>query len=413
MGSFDGSRPGRPRQAEAGLEWDSREFPPEAAQEAAGDHHVKTGIFVSRWAAALWLVAFVIVPTVKAQPPSPTRKTDAAEIARLRQETSAGVARLEQWRVPASGLYAQPTGWWNAANIVTTLVNYARVTGDRSVLAAVDATFERANAANKTNNFLNEYNDDEGWWALAWIDAYDLTRKPKYLAMAKTIFADMAAQWEEPTCGGGIWWSKKDQYKNAIANELFLAVAASLANRDTDRAARARALDWAHREWTWLEHSGMINAQNLFNDGLKSKNPKACTNNGQNTWTYNQGVILGGLVELARADKNPALLQQADAIASAAIAHLVTPEGVLTEQTVHGGDAPQFKGIFVRNLMLLHKAAPQSRYKAFLLTNAQSIVAHAAPDHAYGGNWEAVVDSADATRQSSALDALVAALAMR
>ena len=38
----------------------------------------------------------------------------------------------------------------------------------------------------------------------------------------------------------------------------------------------------------------MLNSQWLFNDGLTS----ACVNNNSTTWTYNQGVILGGLVNL-------------------------------------------------------------------------------------------------------------------
>jgi predicted alpha-1,6-mannanase (GH76 family) len=114
----------------------------------------------------------------------------------------------------------------------------------------------------------------------------------------------MAGQWDTTTCGGGIWWSKTNggTYKNAIANELFLSVAASLANRVADPAQKAQYLAWAHQEWQWFQATGMINPQHLVNDGLTSTNPKACTNNGQATWSYNQGVILGGLVELSKAD---------------------------------------------------------------------------------------------------------------
>ena len=52
--------------------------------------------------------------------------------------------------------------------------------------------------------------------------------------MAVTIFNDMTGGWDE-TCRGGLYWQKNHEdsngispYKNAIANELFLAVAAGL-----------------------------------------------------------------------------------------------------------------------------------------------------------------------------------------
>jgi predicted alpha-1,6-mannanase (GH76 family) len=43
----------------------------------------------------------------------------------------------------------------------------------------------------------------------------------------------------------------------------------------------------------------MINGDGLINDGLNAQGE----NNGQATWTYNQGVILGGLVALVKGDR--------------------------------------------------------------------------------------------------------------
>ena len=143
--------------------------------------------------------------------------------------------------------------------------------------------------------------------------------------MASSIFIDMSGGWDS-TCGGGIWWSKDKTYKNAIANELFLSVAAHLANRVAP-TERGSYLAWANREWTWFQQCGMINSQNLINDGLDLS---TCKNNGQNTWTYNQGVILGGLVELDRAQRSPQLLSTAHTIADAAITHLSDSNGVIT-----------------------------------------------------------------------------------
>src|ERR1700733_10982070 len=155
------------------------------------------------------------------------------------RRTAAAVATLQTWYEPSTGLY-RTTGWWNSANAITVLVDYARVSKSTEYNAILANTFT---AAQKTGpGFLNKYYDGEGWWALAGIDAYDLTRNKGYLAMAESIFADMAASWDD-TCGGGIWWSKDKNYKNAIANELFLSVAAHLANR-TSGAKRREYQEW-------------------------------------------------------------------------------------------------------------------------------------------------------------------------
>jgi len=323
---------------------------------------------------------------------------------------SHAVDTLQGWYTPATGLY-QTTGWWNAANAITALTDFSRIKKSKQYEPILEHTFTEAQKTGK--NFLNDYYDDEGWWALAWIDAYDLTGRKQYLAMAETIFADMAASWDS-TCGGGIWWSKERKYKNAIANELFLSVAAHLANRD--KSQRAFYQVWAEREWSWFAQSGMINSSNLINDGLTINAGKnggaACTNNGQNTWSYNQGVVLGGLTELAKRNHDPALLQSASKIASAAIKDLSDSRGVMhdTCEPKCGADGVQFKGIFVRNLAALQKAAPQKSYVSFVDTNADSIWSFAqGPNYQIGQVWSGPFDEGNAASQSSALDALVAA----
>ena len=216
------------------------------------------------------------------------------------QESGDAVRTLQTWYDPSTGLY-KTTGWWNSANAITVLVDYARVSKSTEYNSIVANTFtaaqrtidpEKTAEAPKTRaGFLNKYLDDEGWWALAWIDAYDLTHNKVYLTMGESIFADMAGTWDD-TCGGGIWWSKDRKYKNAIANELFLSVAAHLANR-TSGAKRKDYLAWGNREWKWFDATGMINAKGLINDGLKivsaGGGPASCTNNGQTTWTVQSG----------------------------------------------------------------------------------------------------------------------------
>lgn len=330
-----------------------------------------------------------------------------------------GIERMQEWYVPERGLYKTPTGWWNSANSITVLVDYERTTDDKKYLATIANTFARANQANGSKDFITDSNDDAGWWALAWIDAYDLTKKPEYLKAAEIIFADLTTQWDSTTCGGGIWWSKnrpRESYKNAVTNELFLAIGASLANREEDTVRKARYLDWAKKEWAWFKSSGMINGQHLINDGLNATNPKACINNGQTTWTYNQGVVLGGLVELQKATGDASLLVAADAVAHATMTLLVTKNGVLREPKMEGPDQPQFKGIFIRNLVRLERAEPRAEFREFVRRNVRSILTNDSaecPKCEFGVLWEGPFDSADATRQTSALDAFIGAMQMK
>lgn len=319
-----------------------------------------------------------------------------------------GIDALQAWYNQATGLY-ETTGWWNSANAITVLTDYARVSKSRQYDTVLSHTFE---TAQKTNaGFLNNFYDDEGWWALAWIDAYDLTGERRYLTMAESIFADMAGGWDS-TCGGGIWWSKDRGYKNAIANELFLSVSAHMANRDPRRSAEFLA--WADKEWTWFAQSGMINSDGLVNDGLGTKSghtdAQSCSNNGQTTWSYNQGVVLGGLSELGKLDADPALRESAERIATAALRHLVDGDGVMHDpcEPKCGADGVQFKGIFVRNLRLLDASDPQAKYESFIKTNADAIWMRAqGPGHQFGQVWSGPFDAGNAGSQSSALDAIV------
>ncbi len=321
------------------------------------------------------------------------------------QEAFHAINTLQAWYNPATGLY-QTTGYWNAANSLTVLANYSRLDGTDAFFPIFANTL--AVTPRSYPGFLDGYYDDEGWWALAWIDVYDLTHQPQYLAAATHLFSDMTTAWDN-TCGGGIWWNSDRQYKNAIANELFLSVAGQLAARATNGTDRATYLSWAEREWAWFQGSGMINNQNLINDGLVTS---TCKNNGQKTWSYNQGVILGGLTQLNALTHDASLLSTADTIANAAIANLTTGNGILTDtcEPNCGNDGVEFKGVFLRNLMALQAVEHNPAYTAFIRTNADSVWNHArGPNYQLGQAWTGPFDAGNAGSQNSALDAILAA----
>jgi predicted alpha-1,6-mannanase (GH76 family) len=349
------------------------------------------------------LFGLLLLPVAgRAQTTSP----DATRAAEFLADSAAGLKTLQTWYVEETGLW-KTTGWWNGANALTMLADYAKLSDSPDLRAVFANTFER-NYNGKNPNFLNPYYDDEGWWALGWAGAYEVTHEARYLAMSETIFNDMTGGWTDDYCGGGIWWKKGQVYKNAIANELFLATAAKLGNLTQDAQNRAKYLEWAQREWKWFSASGMINSQNLVNDGLD----QTCHNDHKTTWSYNQGVILGGLSELSKLSGDAKLLDVAQSIAESAIARLTDQDGMFhdpCEPARCGNDAPTFKGVFARNLAILYGAGPAPGFRFFLRTNAEGIWKNRDSENRFGVVWSGPSELKTAATQVSALDALVAA----
>jgi hypothetical protein len=60
--------------------------------------------------------------------------------------------------------------------------------GSRDYLGDLRGTYL---AHHRSDRFLNRFYDGEAWWALAWINAYDVTLDQRYLDQAQAIFADM------------------------------------------------------------------------------------------------------------------------------------------------------------------------------------------------------------------------------
>ena len=144
----------------------------------------------------------------------------------------ASLERSLTWRTDSTGIW-ETAGWWNSANLLTAVIRYAEVTKNKKeIVPVIEDVYNKAKhypIADSTgtvvrycDNFINDYYDDEGWWALAWINAFRLTNDKKYLNMAETIFEDMTTGWSDDTCGGGSFWKKNPlEYKNSIANNLL------------------------------------------------------------------------------------------------------------------------------------------------------------------------------------------------
>lgn len=152
--------------------------------------------------------------------------TASAQTAISRAETA--LDTLNGWYNQKSGIW-DTCGWWNGANCMTVLADLARFDKSEFVqstaLEVFNNTFHVAPSASNPHPYkppqasqpsssssssaasstsptpspsatdtssgdvwVNGSYDDDSWWALAWIAAYDLTKKEEYLKIAIGIW---------------------------------------------------------------------------------------------------------------------------------------------------------------------------------------------------------------------------------
>jgi hypothetical protein len=196
-----------------------------------------------------------------------------------------------------------------------------------------------------------------------------------------------------------VYWSTARTYKNAISNSLYIQLDAALSRRipgDTVYRQRAQA------GWAWFQSTGMLNSSNLVNDGISMS---TCRNNGDVTWTYNQGALMNALVQLNKVTAR----RIGDAMVNSSY---LSPGGILrepNESATCSGDGASFKGAAIRGLGVLN-AATGGAYNGYLQRNADSnYTSNRDTLDAYGSHWAGPFVPTNHSCQHSVLDLLNAA----
>jgi len=99
--------------------------------------------------------------------------------------------------------------------------------------------------------------DDNGWWGLAFFEAFKATGELRYLTEAERAFAFIAAQGWDPD-GGGIWWETSHSYEAGeplAAGALLGALLFQYTHRQFYRTEVHKFLGWA--EANFLTEDGL------------------------------------------------------------------------------------------------------------------------------------------------------------
>jgi hypothetical protein len=177
-----------------------------------------------------------------------------------------------------------------------------------------------------TNTGFESSPKDETWYGNRWVPAF---------AHRARIFWQLAAKgWDTKLCGGGMIWNPRLMpYKNAITNQLFISASIGMylyfpgdANTSPygtsgshlnppSNLQRPSKVEWhthdpvfgraAQQAHKWLTSSNMTNSKGLYADGFhiskRSPGNTKCDERDEMVYTYNQGVILSGLLGLFQA----------------------------------------------------------------------------------------------------------------
>lgn len=226
-------------------------------------------------------------------------------------------------------------------------------------------TVRLRNAFRYTNNFY----DDMAWLGLAALRLRNVadTAGPRPSAADRLrrrtdqVRDVLAAEFEEAAddvLGGGVYWSRQRDFKNTPATApvaLFFA--------------RTGRTDKAQELVDWLGSRLFDNDRGLYLDGLRIRGSEEILESG--VYTYNQGPVLGALLELG----GEANLSRAADLVAAVERRLCPTPGSRALRCDGTGDGGLFTGILARYLAL---AAQDARLPASTRDSAGSLVTETA-----------------------------------
>jgi Glycosyl hydrolase family 76 len=195
--------------------------------------------------------------------------------------------------------------------------------------------------------------DDNGWWGIAFVEAYRATGTARYLTDAERALHYVASAGWDPN-GGGIWWNTEHPYKSGPA----LAADTLLAALIYQQSHSAFALGQARKLIAWANTSGFSSADGLYADSSMSSTPV----------DYVEAPLIYAQALLCHLTSTPSECQRAEQLKATALDRF----GYLLDF------APQYDAIYLQWMLALYALEGDRTLYALAADNARDAQTRAA-----------------------------------
>ena len=197
------------------------------------------------------------------------------------------------------------------------------------------------------NPRIRAYYDDNGWWGIAFLDAYRATGDRSFLRDARRAFRFIVLSGWDDAGGGGIWWETWHKHKTAEPLAAAAYIGAVLYGITRERSY----LDQVTKLIAWADTRTWDARRRLYR---RSDTSDVVMN-------YVQGMMIGAHLELCRVLEQPAYCAKAQALGRASL--LAFPADAAW--------TPIADGIYLRHLLDLYRYDRDPRWYGIALRNAR------------------------------------------
>jgi hypothetical protein len=212
---------------------------------------------------------------------------------------------------------------------------------------------------------IHYYFDDNGWWGLAFLDAYRVTHDQRYVKDALKAFHFLDVAGWDAAGGGGFWWETKHLHKTAepLAAAVIMGAKLYEITKDPSYLRKARMwLAWAN-ENTWNKARGLYQ-RNSTDDTVMS---------------YVEGLMAAANAELCKVTKKQGYCARAELVAQNSL-------------PAFGADldwSPRYDAVALYGFLQLYALDANPTWYAYAYHNAQRALANARDETGlFLQNWD-------------------------